>query len=170
MPDPTSSGAAFLQLAAVKQRLGAEAGRELWRGVARNLAGLESSAFGPCAALLAGRCTVAATVSTAASRLQRDYPHVVAVIPADGAGFEPEAFALMRHARRPMLARQVLDWMTSETALAICRAYGKIVPSATGVTSPFPDAGPEPFAVDIEQAAAERESILAWWRSAWPPA
>jgi aldose 1-epimerase len=164
MPDPRVSGAGYLLATAVLQHLGAEAGWAFLRALDRQVAEYPPSAWLPVEAAGRGGCTVALSVGIAVVRAMAGGAPLELVIPGEGAGFEPEVFAMMRGARNKPAARQVLEWMAGPAALPLYRRYRKVLLVGAGASPTAP--GLESAAIrpiDVPAAAAAKPAFAARW-------
>jgi iron(III) transport system substrate-binding protein len=158
LPHPGSSGAAYLQVAAILQTYGEQDGWDLLAALHANVLRYTVSGVEPCHAVARGECAVGVSVAIAVNHLIREGAPVALAVPTHAAGCEPEAFALLRGARDPAAARCALEWTLSAPARDAYVGYGK-VPLAGGGAH----AGPKVFAIDVARAAALRKETIARW-------
>lgn len=171
MPDPGSSGTGYLQIAAILQGMGEEAGWALIQEIDTNMAQYTTSGSRPCRMAQTGEYAIGASLSlTAIQGIDEGYP-IEMVIPSDYAGFELEANGLMAGARNPDDAKRFLDWTLSEGAAAVYSEYKDLV-TLPGVprserleAAGFPeDLSAVLFPMNFAASGAERDAIIAHWR------
>ena len=119
MPDPSSSGTGYLQVAAILQGLGEEKGWQLIKDLDQNMAQYTSSGSRPCRMAQVGEYTIGASLSFVAMQsIEQGYP-VKMVLPADWAGYELEASGLLKGSDNAADAKRFLDWTLSGDATAL---------------------------------------------------
>jgi iron(III) transport system substrate-binding protein len=168
-PSPLSSGAAYLQITAILQKLGREHGWELLRALDANVRRYTASGLEPCTAVSAGEGAVGASVAIAVAHAIAQGAPVQLVTPTDAAGFEPEAFAVLRAVGDNAAAvSRVLEWTLGAQAQRAFRDHSKLSLVTPTPGSPGSDAinspGPGLFAIDVPRAARERTAVMEEWR------
>ncbi len=166
MPNPASSGTGFLTVSAILQLMGEEEGWRYLDKLHQNIAMYTHSGSAP--AKMAGKGEFPIGMSFAYRGFkQRDSGEPVTVaFPAEGAGYEVEANALIRKPRIKPEAKTFLDWAISDEAMAM---YAKVYPIvATDIQVDAPKGWPaDPMSVlinnDLEWAAKNRQRILNEW-------
>lgn len=171
MPNPASSGTGYIQIAAILQQGGEEAGWAYLRALDGNIAQYIKSGSRPCNAASTGEYAVGASYALRAIKnVAEGYP-ITMVIPSEGAGNELEGNALVAASRRKEAARRFLDWTLSAKAIAEYYNWKEIV-TVTGGTMPerFRAAGMPAdvssvmYRMDFAAAAKDRPAILARWQ------
>lgn len=171
MPDPGSSGTGYLQIAAILQGMGDEAGWQLIEDIDPNMAQYTTSGSRPCRMAQAGEYAIGASLSYVAMQgIEQGYP-IEMVIPNDYAGFELEANGLMAAAKNPEDAKRFLDWTMSEGASS-AYAERKDLVTIPGAPRPpqadaagFPeDLGAVLYPMDFARSGVERDAIIKKWR------
>lgn len=172
MPNPASSGTGYLMIASILQSRGEEEGWKYLRGLDENIAQYIKSGSRPCNAASEGEYAIGASFALRAIKnIQEGYP-ITMVIPAEGAGNELEANALMAASQNKDAAKRFLDWTISDNAVSTYYDWKEIV-TATGGSMPesFKEAGlPEDIAsvmwpMDFAASAENRDRILQQWQS-----
>lgn len=173
MPNPVSSGTGYLQIAALLQSKGDEAGWAFLKTLDGNVAQYIKSGSRPCKAARAGEYAIGTSLAFAAMQsIEEGYP-LKMVIPNDGAGYELEATALMAGAQNKADAKRFLDWTLSPSAAALYTKYKAIVTipgtpqSKTAEAAGLPkDLSKVLYPMDFAKSAQERTEILKTWQSA----
>ena len=170
MPNPASSGTGYLQVAAIIQGAGEEAGWKLIDELDENMAQYTSSGSKPCKMARAGEYAIGASLSFVAMKsIEMGYP-VSMVIPSDWAGYELEASGLLAGSKNKEDAKKFLDWTLSPEAAEVYTKYKAIItipgtkPSEMAAKAGLPENLSEVlYPVDFAKSAAERPAILDTW-------
>ncbi|MBW7922133.1 MAG: ABC transporter substrate-binding protein [Rubellimicrobium sp.] len=171
MPDPGSSGTGYLQIAAILQGMGDDAGWQLIADLDKNMAQYTTSGSRPCRMAQAGEYAIGASLSYVAMQgIEQGYP-ITMIIPEDYAGFELEANGLMAEAHNPEDAKRFLDWTLSAGASESYAERKDLVTIPGAPRPPQADAAnfPEDLAavlypMDFASSGVERDGIIAKWR------
>jgi iron(III) transport system substrate-binding protein len=172
MPNPASSGTGYLMIASILQMMGEEKGWEYLDALDENIDQYIKSGSRPCNAASEGEFAIGASFALRAIKnIAEGYP-ITMVIPAEGAGNELEANALMASSQNKEAAKRFLDWTISDAAVVEYFAWKEIV-TAEGGSMPesFTAAGlPEDIStvmwdMDFEWSSANRDAVLARWQS-----
>ncbi len=171
MPNPASSGTGYIQISSILQMMGEEEGWAYLDKLDENVAQYIKSGSKPCHAASAGEYTVGASYDMRAIKnIAEGYP-ITMVIPAEGAGNELEANALVASSDNKEDAKAFLDWTVTPEAAT---AYGKwkAIVTMPGGEKPqqFLDAGlPEDTSkvlhpTDFVAAGENRLDIIDKWQ------
>lgn len=171
MPDPGSSGTGYLQIAAILQGMGEDAGWQLIQDLDPNMAQYTTSGSRPCRMAQVGEYTVGASLSYVAMQgIAQGYP-LEMVIPADYAGYELEGNGLIRGSSNAADAQRFLDWTLSSAAAAVYAEHKAVVTLPGVPRSPLADQAGLPedltsvlFPMDFAASGASRDAIIAHWR------
>lgn len=172
MPNPASSGTGYLQIAAIIQGAGEEAGWKLVADMDENMAQYTSSGSKPCKMARSGEYAIGASLSFVAMKsVEMGYP-VSMVIPSDWAGYELEASGLLAGAKNKEDAKKFLDWTLSPEATEVYAKYKAIItmpgskPSEMAKSAGLPENLSEVlYPVDFAKSAMERPEILKKWNA-----
>lgn len=172
MPNPVSSGTGYLQVASLIQGMGEEKGWQFLKDLDANIGQYIKSGSRPCRTARAGEYAVGASFAFIALKsIEEGYP-IAMVIPAEGAGYEMEANALMASSDKPDAARQFLDWTLSENAVNAYAEYKALLSvkgapmSKAALAAGLPENIEEVlFDMDFAASAKQRSAILERWRS-----
>lgn len=172
MPNPASSGTGYLQIASLLQMKGEEEGWEFLRALDKNMAQYIKSGSRPCNVASQGEYAIGSSFALRAIKnINEGYP-ITMVIPAEGAGNELEANALMASSQNKEAAKRFLDWTLSDAAVNEYYTWKEIV-TVSGGTMPqsFRDAGlPEDIStvmydMDFVWSAENRDRVLEQWQA-----
>lgn len=172
MPNPESSGTGYLSIVSLIQGLGPDAGWKMLKDLDKNMAQYPTSGSAPCKMASKGEFAIGASLAEAAIKAVKEGFPVKMVIPAEGAGFELGANALMASAKNKPDAKRFLDWTISQNAVEAYSRHKEIV-TVTGAkpTADMRAAGlPEDvtkvlFKMDFPASAATRRETLARWKT-----
>jgi iron(III) transport system substrate-binding protein len=170
MPNPASSGTGYLQIASILQMKGEEAGWEYLRGLDKNIAQYIKSGSRPCNSASQGEYAIGASFALRAIKnIAEGYP-ITMVIPAEGAGNELEANALMASSDNKEAAQRFLDWTLSDRAVDTYYDWKEIVTVSGGAmpenfkAAGLPDdIGSVMWDMDFAWSAENRDRILEQW-------
>jgi len=155
-PDPGVSGAGFLAMSTLLQRYGAAEGWALLKAICANTRAFPGSAWTPAAETGLGETAIGVTVLIAAGKRRAEAPALDIVEPDDVVGAEAEVYGVLKSARDAAAARAVIDWIVSEPAEALFRAWRKTILS---------DSAERLFMIDSAKAVAERDANVARFRT-----
>ncbi|MBI2459940.1 MAG: extracellular solute-binding protein [Candidatus Rokubacteria bacterium] len=165
MPNPASSGTGYLQISSLLQMKGEQAGWEFLSRLDKSIAQYIKSGSKPAKMAGAGEYVVGASFEFVCAKLREKGAPVQLVIPKEGAGYELEANALMKGAKRPAAAKRFLDWAISENAM---REYAKWKAGVTLAGMPQPEYLPGPlnqilYRMNFEWSAANYGRVVKEW-------
>jgi iron(III) transport system substrate-binding protein len=171
MPNPVSSGTGYLQISALLQSKGDDAGWEYLQSLDNNIAQYTKSGSRPCKAARMGEYAIGASLAfSALQSIDEGYP-ITMVVPEDAAGFELEASGLMASSKNKADAKRFLDWTLSKQATELYTEYKSIVTIPGAPTSSVAESAGLPadistilFPVDFAKSAADRDAILSKWQ------
>jgi len=175
MPNPASSGTGFLQIASLLEMMDPNyktkpiAENKAWdflKKLDKNMGQYIKSGSKPAKLAASGEYAIGCSFAYPYSSLKRQGFPVAMVLPAEGAGFELEANALLKGARHEAAGKKFLDWAASKQAM---ERYAKF---KLGVTYPgIPGPADLPALSSIKLApmdfpwqSAHRSEILDVWQ------
>ncbi len=171
MPNPASSGTGYLQIASILQMKGEEQGWAYLKALDQNIAQYIKSGSRPCNSASQGEFAVGASFALRAIKnIAEGFP-ITMVIPAEGAGNELEANALMKSSKHKDAAKKFLDWTISENAVNEYYNWKEIV-TVSGGSMPenfkkagLPaDIGSVMWNMDFAWSAKNRDAVLSRWQ------
>jgi iron(III) transport system substrate-binding protein len=171
MPNPASSGTGYIQIESLLQMKGDTAGWAYLKDLDKNVAQYIKSGSRPCNTASSGEYTVGASFALRAIKnIAEGYP-ITMVIPAEGAGNELEANALMASSKKKDAAKKFLDWTLSKTAVDEYYNWKEIVTISGGtmpekfVKAGLPaDIGSVLYNMDFAKSAADRDPVIKRWQ------
>ncbi|PTM52910.1 putative 2-aminoethylphosphonate ABC transporter substrate-binding protein [Phreatobacter oligotrophus] len=168
MPHPASSGTGFLLVSGWIQMMGEEAAWRFMEQLHESIALYTHSGSAPCVQAGRGERVVGLSFDMRGARERTNGAPIDVVVPEDGAGWEMEAFALMRN-RPPAqaaAARRIADWAASKRANELYAQFYAVVAHRDVANKP---ANYPPFAEarmlrsDFSWMAQNRDRILSEW-------
>jgi iron(III) transport system substrate-binding protein len=166
MPNPASSGTGYLSVSAILQMMGEEEGWQYLDALHENIAVYTHSGSKPCRMAGAGEVAIGISFDYRAITQRDEGEPIQPVFPSEGSGWEMEANALIKKAEINPAAKVFLDWAIGDN---IMRKYAENFPITAAKTDvPVPAGYPEDVMAqlieqDLNQAAANRDAILAEW-------
>lgn len=171
MPNPASSGTGYLQIVALLQGMGEDAGWKYLKDLDANINQYIKSGSKPCRSARAGEFAIGLSYEFVAIKSIAEGFPIKMVIPSEGAGYELEANGLVKTSKNKADAKKFLDWALTTDAVALYSAYKGIVTVPGGkVSEEAQKAGlpanvaPILFKMDFEASAKNRDAILTRWK------
>ena len=166
MPHPASSGTGYLMVGAWIQMMGEAEAWKFMDALHENIAVYTHSGSAPCVQAAKGeRVAGIALDMRGASEKTKGAPLDV-IIPAEGTGWEMEAYGIVKGTKNLDLAKKVADWGASKPASELYSKYYALVaePSVKNLPANYP-ANAEQAMVknDFAWMAENRDRILAEW-------
>lgn len=166
MPHPASSGTGYLTVSAILQLMGEERGWAYMDRLHENMMAYTHSGSKPARMAGAGECAVGISFGYRGLKQKAKGEPVVTYWPAEGAGWDVEANALVKKAKIKEGAKTFLDWAIGDEVMKLYAAVYPITSVETGL--PVPEGYPaDPLKVlisnNLVKAAADRDRILAEW-------
>lgn len=172
MPNPESSGTGYLAIVSLIQGLGPVAGWAMLKELNKNVAQYTTSGSAPCKMASKGEFAIGASLAEAAIKAVKEGFPVKMVIPAEGAGFELGANALMASSKNKPDAKRFLDWSISQNAVEAYSRHKEIVtiagakPTAEMRAAGLPeDVTKVLFKMDFAASSKSRGETLARWKT-----
>lgn len=159
IPDPNSSGAGFLHLAALIESEGDRAWSILGNVLRQNPLIVRSTGE-TCQSVLDSERAIAVTVSTAAAHAIRRSSVLQTMIPEDAKRYEPEAFGVNVASELKSPCFLIARWMHSPAAREIVKSCQKYS------WSDFSSCGSLLVQLDVDAASHSRTLWLSNWREA----
>lgn len=168
MPHPASSGTGFLLVAGWLQSMGEEAGWRFMEDLHQSVAVYTHSGSAPCVQAARGERVVGLSFDMRGAREKTLGAPLEVIVPQDGAGWEMEAFAIVRDRPSAQAAavRRIADWAASRRANELYAQFYAVV-AREGVGS-----RPENYPLGVETRmvrsdfgwmAQNRDRILLEW-------
>lgn len=165
MPNPASSGTGFMFVSSVLQGMTEEKGWEYLAALDKNMAIYTKSGSKPCKLAGAGEYAIGISFAFVAVDLIADGAPLELVLPADGAGYEVEANALIKGTDVSDAAKKFLDWAISDEAMeGYAKRFGVVARPGFPVPSGMPADTPDRlYPMDFQWSSSHRDDILAQW-------
>lgn len=168
MPNPGSSGTGFLMVSAILQQMGEEEGWAYLDALHENIAVYLHSGSKPCVAAAQGEYVIGLSFEYRASKEKTKGAPIDVIIPAEGAGWDMEASAIIAGTDNLEAAQRLLDYsVTVEANELYNESYAVVaMPGVSKVIQNYPmEAEGLMIDNDFAWAAANRERILAEWQA-----
>jgi iron(III) transport system substrate-binding protein len=167
MPNPASSGTGFLDVSSWLQIFGEEKGWAYMDALDKNVATYTHSGSKPCSLAASGEYPIGISFEFRAARLINQGAPLVAVIPAEGIGWDMEASAIIKGTDNEADAKKLMDWAVSDEAMKIYAKNYAILGNAA-FEEPIKNlpANLKTKLIDnkFDWAAANRAAILQEWQ------
>jgi len=173
MPNPASSGTGYLQVTSLLLMGGIKEGKEdgwnYLKELDKNIVEYTNSGSAPAKLASTGEVTIGVSFGyRVAKQISDGYP-VKMVFPAEGAGYELEANALLKGAKNPEAAKMFLDWAITENAMKAYSKY-KIMVTREDITSECTLPLPKPEDVklaemDFDWSATNKTQLMEKWNA-----
>lgn len=166
MPNPSSSGTGYLDVASWIQLWGEEQAWTFMDGLHDNISRYTHSGSAPCNLAASGEAVVGVSFAFRAARLKSQGAPVEVVFPSEGLGWDMEAAAIVKGTQNLEAAQTLMDWAVSREANELYNE-GYAVVAMPGVAKPI-----ENYPADIVErmidndfsfAAVNRDRILQEW-------
>lgn len=119
MPNPGTSGTAFLSVSAMMQIFGEEKGWEMLEGMHKNAAQYTKSGSAPAKLVASGEYAVGVSWDHAVySRVDQGFP-IEGIIPSEGTAFDLDSVAILKNCKNLDAAKKLIDWLASEEAMTL---------------------------------------------------
>ncbi|TVQ69497.1 MAG: putative 2-aminoethylphosphonate ABC transporter substrate-binding protein [Oceanospirillales bacterium] len=167
MPNPSSSGTGYLDVASWIQLFGEEKAWEYMDGLHNNISRYTHSGSAPCNLAASGEAVVGVSFAFRAARLKSQGAPIEIVFPSEGLGWDMEAAAIVKGTQNLEAAQTLMDWIVSREANEMYNE-GYAVVAMPGVAKPI-----ENYPLDIVErmidndfsfAAVNRDRILQEWQ------
>jgi iron(III) transport system substrate-binding protein len=114
MPNPGTSGTAFLSVSAIMQIFGEEKGWEILGKINKNVAQYTRSGSAPSQLVAQGEYTVGISWDQAIyGRVEKGFP-IEGIIPSEGTAFDLESVAILKGSKNLKGAQKLIDWLGSK--------------------------------------------------------
>lgn len=166
MPHPASSGTGYLLVAGWLQGMGEEAGWAFMDKLHENIAAYLHSGSAPCVQAARGERTAGLSLDMRGAAEKTKGAPLAVVVPADGTGWDEEAYAIVATTKHLELARKVADWGATKAANELyAKSYAVVAyPGVANVPANYPaNAEAAMIKNDLGWMADNRERVLAEW-------
>jgi iron(III) transport system substrate-binding protein len=166
MPHPASSGTGYLTVAAWMQLMGEAEAWKFMDGLHQNIAVYTHSGSAPCVQAAKGERVAGISFDMRAAREKSAGAPIEIVSPAEGIGWDMEAFAVVKGTKKADAAKKVADWAVTKAASELYSKFYAVVahPEVKNVPKNYPpDAEGRMAKVDFQKMADDRSRVLAEW-------
>ena len=119
MPNPGTSGTAFLSVSAMMQIFGEEKGWELLDGMNKNAGQYTKSGSAPAKLVANGEYAVGVSWDHAVySRVEKGFP-IEGIIPSEGTAMDLDSVAILKGAKNLEAAKKLIDWLGTKEAMTL---------------------------------------------------
>ncbi|WNF36682.1 ABC transporter substrate-binding protein [Bacillaceae bacterium IKA-2] len=158
LPDPGTSGTAFLFVSAIMQIMGEEEGWEYLKKLDENVGQYSQSGSAPAQMVAQGEYAIGITWDQAVfDRMDEGYP-ISAVIPEEGVGFDLDVAWIFKDADNKEAAKKVIDFIGSDEGMGLASEFRSMV-TKPGMSAEL-DFDPNFIDYDAVWAAENRERIM----------
>ena len=166
MPHPASSGTGYLTVAAWMQLMGEAEAWKFMDALHQNIAVYTHSGSAPCVQAAKGERVAGISFDMRAAREKSAGAPIEIISPAEGIGWDMEAFAIVKGTKKADAARKVADWAVTKAASELYSKFYAVVahPEVNNVPKNYPaDAETRMAKVDFQKMADDRARVLAEW-------
>ncbi len=165
MPNPGSSGTAYLDVSSWIQIWGEEGAFKFMDALHKNISRYTHSGSKPCKLAAAGEIPIGVSFAYRVVKSKAAGAPLVLVTPSEGLGWEVEAMAIVRNTKNLAAARALADWTISRKSMEL-HAPGYAEVALPGIPNPvkdFPDVGGKMIKNDFAWAGANKARIVKKW-------
>lgn len=167
MPNPNSSGTGFLDVSSWIQIKGEDAAWKYMDALHTNIARYTHSGSKPCKLAAKGEIPIGVSFAYRGAKSKNAGAPLEIVAPAEGVGWDLEAFAIVSNTKNLKAAQALADWSVTEKANKIYNEAYAVV-AMPGIAKPVknfpPNIGKKMIKNDFQWAADNRIRILDEWR------
>lgn len=158
LPDPGTSGTAFLFVSAIMQIMGEEEGWEYLEQLDENVGQYSQSGSAPAQMVAQGEYAIGITWDQAVfDRMDEGYP-ISPVVPEEGVGFDLDVAWIFKDADNMEASKKVIDFIGSDEGMELAAEYRSMV-TKPGMSADL-DFDPNFIDYDAVWAAENRERIM----------
>ncbi|RPF53497.1 ABC transporter substrate-binding protein [Aquisalibacillus elongatus] len=162
LPDPGTSGTAFLFVSTIMQIMGEEEGWEYFEQLDENVGQYTKSGSAPAQMVAQGEYAVGLTWDQAVyDYIDEGYP-ITDVIPSEGVGYSLDVAWIFENTDQPEKAKKVMDYLGTQDFMELSAEYRSMV-TKPGITD---DSGLEESFIDYDAQwdADNRDRIMKEWQ------
>ncbi|WP_236960390.1 extracellular solute-binding protein [Methylobacterium durans] len=166
LPSPVMTGTGYLLVSNWIQNMGEDAAWAFMDALDQNVVAYLATGSGPCEEVANGRHLAGLSYDMRAALLKEGGAPIQILVPADGVGWELEAFAIVAGSHHIDLAKRVADWAASRAANELYAQTFAIVahPEVSNPPSTYPPHIEARMAKnDLSWMAENRTRVLAEW-------
>ena len=162
MPDPSTSGTAFISVAAIMQIFGEDKGWDLLKRIGRNVTQYPQSGSAPSQLVAQGEYAVGISWDQAIyGRIEQGFP-IEAIVPEEGTAYDLESVAILKGCKNIEGARKLIDWLGSTEGQTFIGKFRSKV-TRPGIPSRV-KVDPNLIKFDAIWAAENQKRIMSEWK------
>jgi iron(III) transport system substrate-binding protein len=162
MPDPSTSGTAFISVAAIMQIYGEEKGWDLLKRIGKNVAQYPQSGSAPSQLVAQGEYAVGISWDQAIyGRIEQGFP-IEAIVPEEGTAYDLESVAILKGCKNMEGAQKLIDWLGSQEGQTFIGKFRSKV-TRPGIPSRV-KVDPNLIKFDAIWAAENQKRIMSEWK------
>lgn len=161
MPNPASSGTAYMLVSAWLQNMGDKQGWDYMNKLNRNIAHYTESGSKPCVEAAMGEVAIGISMASRGAKLKTQGAPIDIIVP-NGVGWEAEAVGLVKESAA---AKRVVDWSVSKDANQLyAEAYPVVAHKNVQADAPnFPNVRNKMAKMNFEKMGTDRKAVLVKW-------
>ena len=162
MPNPGTSGTAFLSVAAIMQLFGEKKGWEILEKIDKNVAQYTKSGSRPSQLVAQGEYALGISWDQAIyGRIEKGFP-IIGFVPTEGTSFDLESVAILKGCKNLEGAQKLIDWLgTKEGQTFIGTFRSKVTrPGIPGKVSLDPNL----MKYDARWSGENKKRIMSEWK------
>jgi iron(III) transport system substrate-binding protein len=166
MPHPASSGTGYLTVWAWIQTMGEGEAWKFMDGLHENVAVYTHSGSAPCVQAAKGERVAGISLDMRGAKEKSAGAPLEVISPAEGIGWDMEAFMIVKGTKNIAAAKKVADWAVTKEANELYSKFYAVVahPDVKNLPKNYPvDAEAKMAKVDFDKMAAARAGVLAEW-------
>ena len=163
MPNPGTSGTAFLSVSAMMQIFGEEKGWKLLEGINKNAGQYTKSGSAPAKLVASGEYAVGISWDHAIySRVEKGFP-IKGIIPSEGTAYDLDSVAILKGCKNIEAAKKLIDWLGTKEAMELVgQTRSKVTrPGVSGQVKIMPKL----IKYNAVWAGENKKRIMRTWKS-----
>jgi iron(III) transport system substrate-binding protein len=166
MSNPSTSGTAYLLLAAHVARVGEDKAFGYYTALDKNLSQVTKSGGAPGRMAASGETPIGVALAYEVERAKKQGAPIDVIFPGDGVAWTFEGNGLVKGAKNPQNARRFLDWAISKSAMEAYASW-----RGTGITRPDIAVSGTKISemnlinLDFVWAAEQKERLVKKWQA-----
>ncbi len=164
LPDPGTSGTAFLFVSTIMQIMGEEKGWEYLEKLNENVAQYTKSGSAPAQMVAQGEYAIGVTWDQAVyERIEQGYP-LKAAYPSEGVGYSLDVIWMFKDAENKDKVKEIIDYIGSEEGMKVSAEQRSMV-TKPGIEGTVDNIEEHLIDYDAVWAAENRDRIMEEWRN-----
>lgn len=162
MPNPGTSGTAFLSVAAIMQLFGEKKGWEILGKIDKNVAQYTKSGSRPSQLVAQGEYALGISWDQAIyGRIEKGFP-IEGIVPSEGTSFDLESVAILKGSKNIEGAQKLIDWLGSKEGQTFIGTFRSKVtrPGIPGKVSLEPNL----MKYDARWSGENKKRIMSEWK------